>query len=189
MGRDAIDANPTTNKSNSVLFNAVAGRPLRARSGRRLARAAHGPGGLDRVERRALLPGPAVEEYLAVESLRIARKEPETAAFPQIDERPGEEFHGDGAWFCEEQMRHGRPMHADDDVRMRHGNNSRARRRGIVPVTTSIESSIAGAEECAFERGVVGEGTMRVVARVVPCEMQRSGVAGTARCARARVWG
>ena len=69
-------------------------------------------------------------------------------------------------------------MHADDDVRMRHGNNSRARRRGIVPVTTSIESSIAGAEECAFERGVVGEGTMRVVARVVPCEMQRSGVAG-----------
>ena len=65
-------------------------------------------------------------------------------------------------------MRHGRPMHPDNDVRMSHGNDGRARRRGIVPVTTSIESSIAGLKECTFESRVVGEGTMRVVAAVVP---------------------
>ena len=62
-------------------------------------------------------------------------------------------------------------MHPDNDVRMSHGNDGRARRRGRVPVTTSIESSIAGSKECTFESRVVGEGTMRVVAAVVPCEV------------------
>ena len=68
-------------------------------------------------------------------------------------------------------MRHGRPMHPDNDVRMSHGDDGRARRRGRVPVTTPIERRIAGVEESAFERRVVGEGTMRVVAAVVPCEV------------------
>ena len=113
----------------------------------------------------------AVEEYLAVVSLRVARKEPKAAAFPQTDERPGEEFDGDGALFREEQMRHGRPMHTHDDVRMSHGNDGRARRCGRVPVTTPIERRIAGSKECTFESRVVGEGTMRVVAAVVPCEV------------------
>ena len=117
------------------------------------------------------MSGPAVEEYLAVVSLRISRKEPEASPLPQTDERPGKQFDGDGALFREEQMRHGRPMHADNDVRMRHGNNSRARRRGIVQVTTSIERRITGSKEGAFERGVVEDRTVGVVARVVPCEV------------------
>ena len=153
----------------------VAGRPLRARTRRRLARAAHSPGSRRGVERRALLSRPAVEEYLAVVALRVARKEPETTPLPQTDERPGKQFDGDGALFREEQMRHGRPMHSDNNVRMRHGNNSRARRRGIVPVTTPIERRIAGVEESAFERRVVGEGTMRVVAAVFSRQVQRGG--------------
>ena len=62
-------------------------------------------------------------------------------------------------------------MHTHDDVRTRHGNDGRARRSGIVPITTSIKRRIAGSKECAFERGVVGEGTMRVVAAVVPCKV------------------
>ena len=139
----------------------ITGRPLRPRTRGRLARAAHGPGGLDRVERRALLSRPAVEEYPAIESLRVARKEPETAAFPQADERPGEEFDGDGALFREEQMRHGRPMHADDDVRVRHGDDGRARRRWIVPVKvpplprpkTALKRWLAACKTRARNRG------------------------------------
>ena len=77
--------------------------------------------------------------------------------------------------FREEQMRHGRPMHADNNVSARHGDDGRARHRGIFPVTTPIERRIAGVEECAFERRVVGEGTMRVVAAVFSRQVQRGG--------------
>ena len=62
-------------------------------------------------------------------------------------------------------------MHSDNNVRARHGDDGRARRRRGVPVTTPIERRIAGVEESAFESRVVGEGTMRVVAAVVPCEV------------------
>ena len=58
-------------------------------------------------------------------------------------------------------------MHSDNNVRTRHGNDGRARRRGRVPVTTSIESSIAGSKECAFESRVVEDRTVGVVAAVV----------------------
>ena len=54
----------------------------------------------------------AAEEYLAVVSLRVARKEPQATPLPQIDERPGEEFDGDGALFC---VRHGGRARASVD--------------------------------------------------------------------------